>query len=161
MGYVYLIGEIGNDSRYKIGSTRSKDVNKRLKQLQTGSSSELYIKESFETEYPFKLEKMLHNHFKEKNLIGEWFELSKADTKEFNTICKDKMKIIESLKNNPFYFNAQIVPMKIDFCKKDANGRVYDQDAMKKMIEDYNSRLKVSDDLIVELNHEIKQKKSN
>jgi hypothetical protein len=71
------------------------------------------------------------------------------------------MKIIESLKDNPFYFNAQIVPMKINFDKKDVNGRVYDQDAMKKMIEDYNFRLKVFDDLIVELNHEIKQKKSN
>ena len=104
MGYVYLIGEIGNDSNYKIGSTRAKDVNKRLKQLQTGSSSKLYIKESFETEHPFKLEKMLHNHFKDKNLIGEWFELSESDVKTFKGICEDKMKIIESLKNNPFYF---------------------------------------------------------
>lgn len=113
MGYVYLIGEIGNDSRYKIGSTRSKDVNKRLKQLQTGSSSELYIKESFETDYPFKLEKMLHNRFKDKNLIGEWFELSKADTEDFRDICEDKMRIIESLKNNPFYFNTTTIPMKV------------------------------------------------
>ena len=104
MGYVYLIGEVGNDTNYKIGSTRAKDVNNRLKQLQTGSSSELYIKESFETEYPFKLEKMLHNHFKEKNLIGEWFELSKADTEAFKEICEDKTMVIESLKNNPFYF---------------------------------------------------------
>ena len=104
MGYVYLIGEIGNDTNYKIGSTRAKDVNNRLKQLQTGSSSELYIKESFETEYPFKLEKMLHNHFKEKNLIGEWFELSKADTETFKRICEDKTMVIESLKDNPFYF---------------------------------------------------------
>ena len=104
MGYVYLIGEVGNDTNYKIGSTRAKDVNNRLKQLQTGSSSELYIKESFETEYPFKLEKMLHNYFKEKNLIGEWFELSKADTEDFKEICEDKIKVIESLKNNPIYY---------------------------------------------------------
>ena len=104
MGYVYLIGEVGNDTNYKIGSTRAKDVNNRLKQLQTGSSSELYIKESFETEYPFKLEKMLHNHFKEKNLIGEWFELSKADTEDFKEICEDKIKVIKKIKNNPFYF---------------------------------------------------------
>ena len=104
MGHVYLIGEIDNPYKYKIGSTRAKDVNHRLKQLQTGNSSELYIKESFETEYPFKLEKMLHNHFKSSNLIGEWFELSEADTGDFRGICEEKIRVIESLKDNPFYF---------------------------------------------------------
>ena len=107
MGYVYLIGEKGNDGRYKIGSTRAKKIETRLKQLQTGNSSELYIKESFETDHPFKLEKMLHNHFKSSNLIGEWFELSKDDTEAFRGICEEKMKVIESLKDNPFYFNAR------------------------------------------------------
>ena len=104
MGYVYLIGETENPGKYKIGSTRAKKVDNRLKQLQTGNSSELYIKESFETDYPFKLEKMLHNHFKSSNLIGEWFELSENDTEAFKGICEDKISIIESLKNNPFYF---------------------------------------------------------
>ena len=98
MGYVYLIGNVDTPGKYKIGSTRGKSVEKRLKQLQTGNSSELFIKDSYETEHPFKLEKMLHNHFKEKNLIGEWFELSESD------ICEEKMNIIESLKDNPFYF---------------------------------------------------------
>ena len=104
MGYVYLIGELDNPGNYKIGSTRAKNINTRLKHLQTGNSSELYIKESFETDYPFKLEKMLHNHFKDKNLIGEWFELSKADTEAFKGICEEKTIVIESLKDNPFYF---------------------------------------------------------
>lgn len=104
MGYVYLIGEVDNPGKYKIGSTRAKNINSRLRQLQTGNSSELYIKESFETEYPFKLEKMLHNYFKDKNLILEWFELSEADTGSFISICKDKARIIESLNGNPFYF---------------------------------------------------------
>ena len=108
MGYVYLIGEIGNEGRYKIGSTRAKDVNKRLKQLQTGNSSELYIKESFETEYPFKVEKMLHNHFKSSNLMGEWFELSESDVEAFKVVCEEKMRVVESLKNNPFYFSNKI-----------------------------------------------------
>ena len=108
MGCVYLIGEIGNEGRYKIGSTRAKDVNKRLKQLQTGNSSELYIKESFETEYPFKIEKMLHNHFKSSNLMGEWFELSESDVETFKVVCEEKMRVVESLKNNPFYFSNKI-----------------------------------------------------
>jgi hypothetical protein len=103
MGFVYLIGEIDNNGRYKIGSTRAKDVSHRLKQLQTGNSSELYIKEAFETEQPFKLEKMLHNHFKYKNLSGEWFGLSEADTEDFRGICEEKMRVINSLKDNPFF----------------------------------------------------------
>ena len=103
MGYVYLIGEIENKGRYKIGSTRAKKIETRLKQLQTGNSSELYIKDSFETEHPFKLEKMLHNHFENKHLTGEWFELSEADTRAFRGICEEKMGVIESLKDNPFF----------------------------------------------------------
>ena len=103
MGYVYLIGEIGNENRFKIGSTRCKDINKRLKQLQTGNSEELYIKQSFETTRPFKLEKMLHNRFKSSNLIGEWFELSKDDVRDFKTICEDLQNIINILKDNPFF----------------------------------------------------------
>lgn len=137
MGYIYLIGEMDNKGRYKIGSTKAKDVNKRLKQLQTGNSSELFIKESYETEHPFKLEKMLHNHFKSSNLIGEWFELSESDTEAFKRVCEEKEKIISSLKNNPFYFNARIVPMNMNFDKPDRYGRVYDQETMKTLIEDF------------------------
>lgn len=103
MGYIYLIGEIGNENRYKIGSTRCKDINKRLKQLQTGNSEELYIKESFETTHPFKLETMLHNRFKSSNLIGEWFELSNEDVRAFKGVCEGLQKIIDSLKDNPFF----------------------------------------------------------
>ena len=156
MGYVYLIGEIGNEGKYKIGSTRAKKIETRLKQLQTGNSSELYIKDSFETEHPFKLEKMLHNHFKSSNLIGEWFELSEADTEAFKTICEEKIKVIESLKDNPFYFNARIVPMKANFDLKNSNGRVYSQEAMKALVEDFNVRLKEFDGILGELNHPIK-----
>ena len=103
MGFVYLIGEMNNNGRYKIGSTRAKKVEKRLKQLQTGNASELYIKEAFETQQPFKLEKMLHNHFENKHLSGEWFELSEADTEAFRDICEEKIRIIDSLKDNPFF----------------------------------------------------------
>jgi hypothetical protein len=153
MGYVYLIGEIENPGRYKIGSTRGKSVAKRLKQLQTGSSSELYVKDAVETDHPFKLEKMLHNHFKSSNLIGEWFELSEDDVEDFKGLCNEKLKVIDSLKENPFYFNARIVPMKIDFDKPDRNGRVYSQESMKELIEDFNFRLKEYGDILGELNH--------
>ena len=136
MGYVYLIGEMDNKGRYKIGSTKAKDVNKRLKQLQTGNSSELFIKESYETEHPFKLEKMLHNHFKSSNLIGEWFELSESDTEAFRKVCEEKENIISCLKDNPFYFNTRIMPMNMNYDKPDRYGRVYDQETMKTLIDD-------------------------
>lgn len=153
MGYVYLIGEKDNIGKYKIGSTKAKDINKRLKQLQTGNSSELYIKHYYETEHPFKLEKMLHNHFKSSNLIGEWFELSESDTEAFMGICEEKEKTIEALKDNPFYFNAKIVLMNMNFDKPDRYGRVYDQDSIKKQIEDFNAKLKENGDILCELNH--------
>lgn len=149
MGYVYLIGEIDNNGRYKIGSTKAKDVNKRLKQLQTGNSSELYIKESFETEQPFKLEKMLHNHFKSSNLTGEWFELSEDDTKAFRGICEDKMKVIESLKDNPFYSTT----MKINFSNKSSDGSVISQKCIREFIDKFNNG---EIDMICDLNHELK-----
>jgi len=108
-GFVYLIGEEGNNGRFKIGSTKAKDVNKRIKQLQTGNSEPLYLRQSYKTKYPFKLEKLLHNHFKFSNLIGEWFELSEDDVKNFKTLCKKKEEIIESLKENPFYFKENML----------------------------------------------------
>ena len=103
MGWVYLIGEKDNDTHYKIGSTRAKDVNKRLNQLQTGNSASLIMCDAFETSKPFKLEKMLHNRFKSSNLIGEWFELDKSFRNDFKSICEEYQRIIDSLKDNPYF----------------------------------------------------------
>lgn len=103
MGYVYLIGEINNGKKYKIGSTRAKDINKRLKQLQTGNSNPLFIESYYETDKPFKLETMLHNRFKDNNVIGEWFEMKDEDIKSFEDICYSFQNIIDSLKSNPFF----------------------------------------------------------
>lgn len=103
MGYVYLIGEENEDNKYKIGSTKCKDINKRLKQLQTGNSNFLYIKEYYETSRPFKLESMLHYRYKKNNVIGEWFELNDNDIKEFKRECEKCQNIINTLKENPYF----------------------------------------------------------
>ena len=103
MGYVYLIGEMKSDGKFKIGSTKAKNINKRIKQLQTGNSEQLYLRDYFETDRPFKLETMLHNRFKEFNTVGEWFELPKKDVHEFRDVCKFYQKIINELKENPFF----------------------------------------------------------
>jgi hypothetical protein len=103
MGYVYLIEDINNNT-FKIGVTKG-DVNKRLKKLQTGNSTELRVKFQFECEYPYRLESMLHNHYKETCELNEWFGLSNPN--EFLDMCIKYSNIIDSLKDNPF-FNKQL-----------------------------------------------------
>ena len=103
MGFVYLIGEVDDDTKYKIGVTKKKNIDERKKELQTGNSDELYIKDVFETKYPYKLEKMLHRHFYNKNILNEWFSLSKEDVNSFNNTCLKYENILLSLRDNPFF----------------------------------------------------------
>lgn len=107
MAVVYLIGEVDNDNIFKIGVTKHNDIEKRKNELQTGSSQELYIKDYYFTETPYKLEKMLHRYFRNNNIINEWFEISNEDVKNFKTICEKHQNIINSLKDNPFYNNKK------------------------------------------------------
>lgn len=99
MGFVYLIEDM--DSRtYKIGVTKG-DPQTRLKKLQTGNSSKLLIKHLYECEYPYRLESMLHNHYKEYRELNEWYGL--PDINEFLNKCNEFNEIINSLKDNPFF----------------------------------------------------------
>lgn len=102
-GNVYLITEEGSVGKYKIGCTRQRDVNKRLKALQTGNPSKLSLISSFSTNKPYKLESMLHNYFKEKHSINEWYELNADEVEDFNSLCVKFQTIIESLEDNPFF----------------------------------------------------------
>lgn len=101
-GYVYLISEDGDDSMYKIGVTRG-SLESRLKKLQTGNGNRLSIAQSFYTDKPFKLEKMLHNRFGINREEGEWFLMEKKDVDGFIDICEGYQRIIESLKDNPHF----------------------------------------------------------
>lgn len=103
MSFVYLIGEVDNENKYKIGVTKHNNIQNRIKELQTGNSNELFIKDYFETKYPYKLEKMLHRHFYDKNLLNEWFSLSKDDVDSFKETCLKYNNILDSLKFNPFF----------------------------------------------------------
>lgn len=72
LGWVYFI--ICMDAeRCKIGFTKG-DVSKRLKSLQTGSSSELLMI----AQHPGtpETERRLHDKFAANRLHGEWFELT-------------------------------------------------------------------------------------
>lgn len=100
-GYIYLISDEGSE-HYKIGVTKN-DVNKRLKKLQTGNSSVLLLKKTYSTEYMYRMETLLHNHFKHCRIMNEWFELSQTDVDNFLTTCKYYENMIYSLKDNPFF----------------------------------------------------------
>lgn len=99
MGYIYLI-EDSNNNTYKIGVTKG-EPEKRLKKLQTGNSSKLEIKYLYKCEYPYRLESMLHNHYKQFNELNEWFSLENPN--DFLNKCVELNNVINSLKDNPFF----------------------------------------------------------
>lgn len=100
-GNVYLIYDETN-KKYKIGVTKN-DVVMRLRKLQTGNPSVLSIKFIHRTDYMYRMETMLHNHFKQCKVLNEWFELTNSDVINFVAICHHYEKIIASLKSNPFF----------------------------------------------------------
>ena len=87
---------------YKIGVTRNL-VQDRLKKLQTGNASKLHMIHVIETEHPFRLETMLHNKFKDKQVNGEWFSLTNDDINTFKDTCSSFINLIDSMKNNPYF----------------------------------------------------------
>lgn len=101
MGYVYLIRNLENNT-YKIGVTKN-DPQKRVKQLQTGCSSNLDLLYSFETTYPYRLEKMLHTKFMLHKVEGEWYALNQEDVTNFTNICYNLQNTLNSLLSNPFF----------------------------------------------------------
>lgn len=100
-GYIYLICDPANDT-YKIGVTRNLTSN-RIKKLQTGNSTELYIVSTYYFQYPFRLEKMLHLHFRDKQVLNEWFKLDLQDTNNFTNTCDILVERIRAMEENPFF----------------------------------------------------------
>lgn len=104
MAFVYLLGDSGQDNTYKIGITRG-NVEKRIKQLQTGNSNDIYIINYHETKYPFYLERILHTRFNLKQKKNEWFELNEEDVLKFKDICLQIEENAKVLNDNPFTKN--------------------------------------------------------
>ncbi len=100
-GIVYLICDPESDT-YKIGVTK-RNINVRLKELQTGNSSELFVVHTYKCDDPYRLEQMLHTRFKMKGALNEWFSLDSEDINGFIDICKKTEEIIKSLSDNVFF----------------------------------------------------------
>ena len=100
-GFVYLISDV-EKNLYKIGVTTG-SIENRMKKLQTGNGTELLLVNYYECDYPFKVEKMLHNHFINRKVLSEWFDLTDEEALSFIQVCEDKDNIIKSLMDNPFF----------------------------------------------------------
>lgn len=102
MKKVYLLANL-DKGHYKIGIT-SGPVEKRVKQLSTGSSEPIDIIHVFETNFHSKVEKNLHVKHRSKRLEGEWFLLDNEDVDDFINECQKNHDMFTYLKemNNPF-----------------------------------------------------------
>lgn len=100
--YVYLL-KVSSEGIYKIGV--SKDVNKRVKQLQTGNPEPIEIIKTFLSKYPYKIESILHRRYNYKHVQGECFYLEQKDIDNFEEDClisETNFQCLEEL-NNPFF----------------------------------------------------------
>lgn len=86
------------DGYYKIGV--SKHPKKRVKQLQTGNSSELKLIESYQSEFAHMVEKALQRRYAHMKKEGEWFDLSIREDVSFLTDCKQIEENFIILKEN-------------------------------------------------------------
>lgn len=97
--YIYLL-RCEEHSYYKIGITNN--LQKRLKEIQTGTPDKIYFVDFYESKYARKIESGLHRFFEHKHRNNEWFELSLEDEVKFKSMCvliENNLKFIESSQN--------------------------------------------------------------
>lgn len=73
---------------FKIGVT--KDIERRIKTLQTGNAHEIKLEYIEERNQPYKIERYLHRVFDKHRIKGEWFEgISLRDIRVQILMCHD------------------------------------------------------------------------
>lgn len=77
-------------------------IEKRVAELQTGNPNEIWIHSYYETQYPLKIEKMMHGRHASSNVKNEWFDLSVSEVINFKNECKQCEEILKALRDNPF-----------------------------------------------------------
>ena len=98
-GFVYLLCD---GEKFKIGMTKKKDINDRIKELQTGNPYEIWLHSYYETDNPLMIEKMMHCKYSISKFKNEWFDLTVSQVYNFKNECKHCERILKSLDNNPF-----------------------------------------------------------
>jgi len=102
-GYVYLLTELGDNLRYKIGITKN-PIKKRLAQLRTGNSDDIEILKSYRSYNYKEIERMLHAKFATDRKHLEWFTLSDEQVMSFLIEAKKADETIDFLKKNNSFF---------------------------------------------------------
>lgn len=99
---VYFItdDESSDFDKLKVKIGFSKNIQKRIRQLQTGSPSLLTLMGYIETNDHKKLEKKLHCKYRDVKSHGEWFNLNSNDVLEELKLHSTNSFI--STNNNPF-----------------------------------------------------------
>lgn len=82
--YVYAIRDARN--RVKIG--KSKDPQRRLRELEVGNPEALELFCSAEVRDASSLERDLHRKFANENLRGEWFQLPEEEQAELKNVMQ-------------------------------------------------------------------------
>lgn len=104
MAFVYLMCDSGQDNCFKIGVTRG-SIEKRMKKLQTGNGEEIFLVDYFETEYPFFIERMMHQRYFSEKKLNEWFVLTAEEKNKFKEDCLEFEQMANELKDNVFLKN--------------------------------------------------------
>src|SRR5688500_44446 len=97
-GAVYLL-KVG--SSYKIGC--SIHPQKRIRQLQTGSSATIECVHILPTNYHRQIEEKLHYMFADKRERGEWFLLTTEDVAYVKSLNENGLTQAEQLERNRQY----------------------------------------------------------
>lgn len=106
-GFIYLLECSNNDDTvYKIGFTKNKNIQKRITNLQTGNNNQIKELYNYESDYGTLLEKSLHNHYKYRKIKNEWFRLELNEVVNFKNLCEKLEKGFDALKDNT-YFNKE------------------------------------------------------
>lgn len=86
---VYVMQCVHTDV-YKIGISQRPDL--RLRQLESTENVELRLVLSFPMFLAGSAEFLLHKHFRQKRLMGEWFQLTQEDVEGIKLLAKRLMR---------------------------------------------------------------------
>jgi len=97
MAIVYLIKN--GEDYFKIGYT-SRNVERRLEELQVASPTKLEVIHQYKTDDPTLLESTLHRQYRHARMEGEWFKLAAEEIGTFIQMCSKIEHNIAFLKAN-------------------------------------------------------------
>lgn len=93
---IYLI--MNGEGLCKIGYTR-RSINNRIKELQTGSPTDLQAIHVYETDLAQKLEPIIHRFYGSYRMVGEWFNLPPEEINNFPEMVKRTESNIKMLRD--------------------------------------------------------------